>query len=165
MRKHDDIEIVKTELQINEELDAHKTGWAVQAVGIVLLYVFIVLAAAGLFGDGIASKTTESANGVTVESERFYRFEARMEVKLKIPDAQGEVEVAFPNDYLADMRVESILPEPEETRQEEGKVVYTFAGTGPRDITFFLIPQSFGSVQGNLTVGENDFLLKHFIYP
>lgn len=165
MGKHDDIELVKTELQIEEELDAHKRGWAVQAVGIVLLYLFILAAAAGVFGDGIASKVKESASGVTVESERFYRFESRMELKVKIAEAPGDVEIAFPNDYLNKMRVDSILPEPEQTEQEEGRTVYTFSGNGPREITFFLIPQSFASIDGTVNIGEHDFSLNHFIYP
>lgn len=53
MPKAHDIEIVKTDLQIKEELDAHRKGWTAQRVGLTLMYLLVIAAAVGFFGDGL----------------------------------------------------------------------------------------------------------------
>ena len=167
MEKPDrDIEVVRTSLQIDEQLDAHRRGWVAQRYGFAFIYLLIVLAAIGIFGDGFTSSSRESGNSITVESERFYRFEARMEVKITAPNsAEAEVTVAFPNDYLQQFRIESIQPEPKENRHVNGGVRYTFEGSGDMDIRFYLIPQKVGAISGTVTVNDNKFSLNHFIYP
>ena len=161
-----DIEMVRTDLQIDEQLDAHRRGWVAQRYGLVFIFSLILLAAIGIFGDGITSSSRESTNSVTVESERFYRFEARMELKIAASNsAEGEVTVAFPNAYLQQFRIESIQPEPKESRNVNGEVRYIFEGSGDMDITFFLIPQKVGDISGTVAVNENTFSLNHFIYP
>lgn len=158
--------MVRTDMEIDEQLDAHRRGWVAQRYGLVFIFSLIVLAAIGVFGDGVTSSSRESANSVTVESERFYRFEASMDIKISVSNsADGEVTVAFPNDYLQGFRIESIQPEPKENKNVDGEVRYIFQGSGNFDITFFLIPQQVGSIRGSVTVNENKFSLNHFIYP
>lgn len=165
-KSKDSIEIVKTDLQIEEELDAHRRGWAAQRVGLLFILALVLLAAAGLFGNGVASKQTLTQDQITIESERFYRFEARLELKIKVAHLQGnELTVSFPNHYIQNFRVDSILPEPNEHRTTDGNVSYTFEGNGNMDITFFLIPNSRGNVEGDLGINGKIFRLKHFIYP
>lgn len=167
MKKNgDDVEMVRTGLQIDEQLDAHRRGWVVQRYGLLFILVLVASAAIGIFGDGLTSSVRESANSVTVESERFYRFEARMEVKITASDTGGgELTVAFPGAYLKHFRIESIQPEPKENVNMNGAVQYTFEGTGAAEIIFFLIPQKAGSIRGSVTVNEHRFDLRHFIYP
>ena len=54
------LEKIKTDLQINEHLDAHQTGFIVQRIGLAFIIAFVVVAAIGLFGDGIISKKIEA---------------------------------------------------------------------------------------------------------
>ena len=166
MSKPHDIEVVKTDLQIEEELDAHRKGWTAQKVGLALLYALILAAAAGLFGDGIASNKKQSADQVTVESQRFYRFQAPMELKITAGNTSGDdVTVSFPNEYLKHFEVKGIVPEPGENRFADNRVEYTFDATGDADITFFLIPQSRGNISGSMDVNDQQFQLDHFIFP
>lgn len=167
MKKNgDDVEIVRTDLEIDEQLDAHRRGWVVQRYGLLFIFALVALAAIGVFGDGLTSSVRESANSVTVESERFYRFEARMEVKIAASNTGGgELTVAFPSAYLKHFRIESIQPEPKENVNLNGAVRYTFEGSGTADIIFFLIPQQAGNIRGSVTVNEHTFDLRHFIYP
>ena len=160
------MEVVKTDLQIQDELDAHRRGWAAQRVGLFFIYAMVVAAAAGLFGDGIASTKRIARDGVMVESEKFYRFEARMKVMVRGTGANAEATtVSISESYLQKVRIETIQPEPDKTTYADGKVTYTFPGTGNFAITFYLIPQVSGSIQGELSVNERSFHLKHFIYP
>ena len=166
MRKPHDIEIVKTDLQLEEELEAHKKGWVAQRIGLALIYILVIAAAIGLFGDGLASKKTQSAQQVTVESERFYRFQAAMQLKISSINTSGsDLTVSFPNDYLKHFEVKSIAPEPARNQFTNNRVQYTFDATGDAEITFFLVPQSRGNISGSLNVNDQSFQLSHFIFP
>ena len=166
MGKNDSIEVVKTDLQIEEELEAHKSGWAFQRAGFIFIFALILLAAAGFFGDGLASKNSVSRDQITVEFERFYRFDARMPIRIHLTHtSSGELIVIFPSHYLQNFRIESIQPEPKENIIRDGEVFYVFNGTGSMDVTFFLIPQSRGNIEGEVDVDGKTFSLKHFIFP
>ncbi|MBD0294127.1 MAG: hypothetical protein ICV84_02845, partial [Flavisolibacter sp.] len=52
------VEEVKTDLEIDEDLDLHEKGWKLQRFGWFFIFALVILAALGVFGDGIASKTT-----------------------------------------------------------------------------------------------------------
>ena len=89
-----------------------------------------------------------------------------MEVKVHGTGANTQATtVSISESYLQKVRVETIQPEPDKTTHADGKVVYTFPGSGNFAITFYLIPQVTGSIQGDLSVNETSFQLKHFIYP
>ena len=166
MAKSRDIEVVETELQIKEELDAHRKGWTAQAIGLVLMYALIAAAAVGLFGDGLASRQTKSAQQVTVESEQFYRFQAVMPLKITAANISGdELTISFPNDYIKHFEVRSIVPEPTSTEFTDDKVQYTFEATGKADVTFYCVPQRRGNISGAVHVNDQAFLLKQYIFP
>lgn len=165
MSKPQDIEIVKTDLEIEEELEAHKKGWTAQRIGLALMYLLVLSAAAGLFGDGIASKKTETEHAITVESERFYRYDAPMQVKISAAGSDNNITVAFSNDYLKHFELRSIVPEPAENQITNNQIRYSFDATGDADITFYFVPKSRGSISGSLHVNDQQFELKHYIYP
>jgi hypothetical protein len=167
MRKsRDSIETAKTELEIEEEIQAHKKGWAVQRAGMIFIFTFLLAAAAGLFGNGAASKNRISGGNITIESERFFRFQASMPITIQVTSAQSQgTTVTFPNHYLQNFEVKSIVPEPKENRFNNGGVTYLFEGSGSMDITFYLSPEKQGSVEGTVIINGSPFPLKHFIYP
>lgn len=158
-------EKVKTDLEINEHLDAHRTGFVVQRIGLAFIIAFVVVAASGLFGDGVLSKRKEMKGEVVLHHERFYRYEARMEVKIEIVDATKGSVVSFPNRYLKNFKVEGITPSPNTTKIDDDKVHYFFDGSGNIQLTFYLVPQAFGTINGNIEVNGHPFAVNHFIYP
>lgn len=160
------MEVVNHDLPLDEQLDAHRKGWKAQQWGLGFLYAVVVMAAVGMFGDGLASKAKDSTGDIHIESERFYRHEARMELKVTITNATTDIlAITFPNSYLQHFRVESIQPEPAENNLTDGHVSYRFQGKGSARITFHLIPQKVGTIEGTIEVNEKHFSLKHFIYP
>lgn len=165
MKTDHTIENVKTELTIEEHIELHRKGFVIQKVGLILIILTVLLAAIGVFGDGILSKKTLSAAGSTVEYQRFYRFEAKMPIKLQTFAKQGRSTVSFDSHYLNELKIESINPEPAGSRIENNSVHFFFEGLGELNVTFYVIPQHVGSLQGTLRVNEQRFELHHFIYP
>jgi hypothetical protein len=165
-KRHHSVERIKTTLQIEEHLRAQEYGWKFQTAGLCLILFLVLCGAIGLFGDGIASKNKLEAAGITIEAERFYRFEARMPLKISMENNdKAGITVTFPARYLKNFEIASILPAPSGNKFEDDHVQYSFEGTGPAHLTFFLIPRKVGPVEGSIRVNETQFSLNHFIFP
>jgi hypothetical protein len=159
------VEHISTDLQIDEKIRMQENGWKVQAAGLIFILVLVLSAAIGLFGDGVISKKKLAENSIEIEYQKFYRFEARMELKIKSENATEGLMISFPNSYLEHFEIESILPEPSSNKFESDKVQYRFAGKDHIDVTFYLIPRKVGNIEGSLQVSENQFQINHFIFP
>jgi hypothetical protein len=160
-----EIENVKPDLEINEHVDSHKQGFKIQKVGIILILAMVLLAALGLFGDGVLSKASSSSPSAKIDYQKFYRFEARMELKIELLQFENSNVVSFTKDYLKEFEIESINPTPESTNFKGNTSQFVFNGPGNGIITFFLIPKKVGSIEGELLVNTDRFRINHFIYP
>lgn len=158
-------ERIKPELEIEEYARAHNRGFKIQKAGLFIIFTIVVLAAFGLFGDGVLSARTQTSRSATVEFERFYRFEAIMEVKVELLAFENSNVVSFPKDYLKEFEIKSITPSPETTNFKGDRSQFVFNGPGNGIITFFLEPRTIGNIRGDLTVNGERFNLDHFIYP
>ena len=158
------IEKVRVDLDIDEHLSMQENGWKFQAVGMYLILVFVLSAAFGLYGDGVTSKRNLTKPEAAIEYDRFYRLQAKMHLKINATNKQN-LTVSFPANYLNHFEVASILPEPGATHFEDGHIQYVFNGRGAREITFYLIPQEVGHVEGSIKINEDLFTIQHFIFP
>jgi hypothetical protein len=159
------VEHVSTSLQLDERIKMQENGWKAQAAGLVFILGLVLAAAIGLFGNGLVSKKRLAKNAAEIEYQTFYRFEARMELKIKTRNATDGILISFPNSYLQHFEIESILPEPSSTKFHNDKLLYFFDGEDNINVTYYLIPRKVGSVEGSIQVGENQFPLNHFIFP
>jgi hypothetical protein len=160
------VERVDTDLEIDEHLPMQERGWKVQAIGLYLIFALVLTAAAGLYGDGVLSKVTLQQNETTVTFDRFYRFEAQMAVSVSSDHKAGDdLVISLPVRYLKEFKIESILPEPDENVFNSSHIEFRFRGTGPTNVTFYLVPRKVGSIDGAIQVNGNQFALHHFIYP
>ena len=125
-QQNHEIEEVKTTLQLDEHLDLHKKGWVAQVIGLTFIFLLVTAAALGLFGDGLLSTVKNESAGSRIEYDRFFRFEARMEILVEVTNTNSGATVSIDNDYLRDIRVESIVPEPLGNKINNGRVEYTF---------------------------------------
>jgi hypothetical protein len=164
-RQNDQIESVKPELEIDEQIALHHTGWKFQLGGMIFMFTVVLLAAIGMFGNGLLSKVKESSNEIIFEYDRFFRHEAIMEVKIHVDKTENDTQISFPATYLKNFEIESIVPEPFGNTTENGQVNYTFKGSGPCDVTFYLVPQKAGKMDGSVTINEKKFAVNHFIFP
>lgn len=167
MSNKESIEHIKTDLEIEEHLPMQERGWKVQAIGLSFILAMVLTAAVGLYGNGLISKKTVSSNNATVEYQRFYRFQSPMELKLELnmPNEGNEVIVSLPGKYLESFQVDSVLPEPDKNVMNGDQLQYHFNGTGNFTITFYLIPQRIGAIDGSIEVNNSRFELNHFIFP
>lgn len=161
----DDIENIKPELTIDEHVDWHRRGFKIQRVGMAAILGIILLAAVGVFGDGVLSKRTTESASAKIEFQRFYRFEARMEVKIELIDFENSNVISFPKEYLKEFQIESITPSTESTNFKGSRSEFVFDGPGNGIVTFYLIPRKVGSIAGDVLVNDERFELNHFIYP
>lgn len=159
------VEVVQTELEIEEELELQEKGWVVQKIGWLLVLVFLILAALGMFGDGVISKSTLQSGNNTIDYERYFRYEAVMELRLDMNTDGDSAVVSFPNQYVKNFEIESIVPEPEKTIFEGDRVHYIFNGKGHMNAVFYMVPQEVGAVSGQMMVNKTGFQLSHFIFP
>ena len=159
-------ENTKTSLEIEEHVDEHKLGFKIQKVGVIFILAVVIVAAAGLFGDGILSSSVATAPQGKIEYDRFYRFEARMEVKVEALDAQRASNIiSFSSDYLKHLQIESITPSPGSSRFQGNNTEFVFDGVGNTIVTFYLIPRKMGNIPGEIMINGTSFKVNHFIYP
>jgi len=71
------------DLQINEDMEFQRRSWIVQRVGWLVFALVILLAALGLFGDGILSdaKAGQEEGALWLEYPRFKRFEDEFQMR------------------------------------------------------------------------------------
>lgn len=166
MSKKGTVEVVKTELQIEEDIRLQEKGWRFQRWGWAFIFSMVILAALGLFGDGIISKRTEKIGGAEVEYERFYRHDAPMEINVERASGDtAQTQIAFPNHYLKNFRIESILPQPKENQVFADKTYFLFNGQGAMHVVFYFVPKKVGNISGSIDVNNQPFSLHHFIFP
>ncbi|WP_276370943.1 hypothetical protein [Chryseolinea sp. H1M3-3] len=159
------VEHIKTQLQIDEHMSMQERGWKVQAVGLYFIFALVLTAAVGLYGDGLISARKITNGHVTVEYQRQYRFQARMEIKVQLQNSTDGAMVSFPTAYLKKFEVASIVPQPNENKFQDDRVHYLFKGSDGMSITFYLIPQHVGNINGSIQVNNKEFDINHFIFP
>lgn len=158
------VEKIRVDLDIDEHLHIQENGWRLQAIGMYIILAFVFSAALGLYGDGITSKRKLSKAKAAIEYDRFFRAQAKMHLKINATSEQ-DLTVSFPANYLNHFEIASIVPQPATSRFEDGHVHYVFNGRDGREITFYLVPQQFGQVEGSIKINESLFTIHHFIYP
>jgi hypothetical protein len=161
----DKIERTTSDLKIEEHLRLHERGWIAQKVGLTFLTLLVFCCAVGFFGDGIASKRKLHVNEVEIEFQRFYRFEAPMDIKVEMSNNRVGNTISFPSGYLKNFKIESIVPEPSENKFNGDQVEYYFDGNGRILVTFQLIPKTIGNIAATIYVNQKPVTISHFIYP
>ena len=149
---------------VKDEIALHRKGWIVQRIGWVLMFAFLIAATLGLFGEGPLSQMKLQAGNISVEYERFCRYEHGMEIRLQ-SGAENISMVSIPEKYLKSVRISDIVPEPEKQVAIAGHIQYLFAGSQNNIVTFYLSPVQRKSVEGIFQVNNHPFTIKQTIYP
>ena len=163
-QKDSEVEQVKADLDIEEHLSMQEKGWRIQLFGLCGIFGLMLTAAIGLYGDGFVSKKTIDQNEIKVEYQRFFRFEAKMEIRINATSTK-EIQVSFPPTYLNSFEITSIVPAQKTNYVKDGRIEYVFPGGDPAEIVFHLIPKDFGRIEGPMFVNDNQFFITHFIFP
>jgi hypothetical protein len=151
-------------LPIDDEISLHRKGWVIQRIGWMLMFAFLIAAVLGVFGEGPLSNKKIQAGKITVEYEKFCRYEHGMEIRLQSAEENIST-VSIPQTYLKSFRVGTIVPEPEKQIATAGSIQYKFEGTQNNIVSFYLSPIERKTVEGMFQVNNNPFTIKQTIYP
>jgi hypothetical protein len=174
------------DLEVNQDLAYQRREWLFERIGWIIMALLILAGLLGLFGQGWLSSTgaTDPAGAVHLRYDRFLHFDEPTQLVLTIPRAAvagGRCRVWMDRDYLAQVQIQTITPQPQ--RQELGAdrhwFVFEIAEPGERvQVVFWLTPAVRGSLSGRLGVAtagaaevaaaaapESDLSFGHFVYP
>lgn len=135
---------VPIEEQLDRELKFHRVEWRIQRVGWILIALFVVAAAAGVFGNGPLSHASADSPQGRIEYERFVRYGSPSEIVITPTSgaARGIRRIDISSDYLEAFRIASITPEPANVQIVGERLVYEFTSVGAgASISFHVDPQ------------------------
>jgi len=158
------MEKAKHSLELDEDIKMHLVGWKIQRIGWGLMALFFILAIVGFFGSGFISNRTIRNNNITVEYEHFERYEANTKIVIRFPSETLST-ISIPHTYLDKIKLQQVLPEPQEVKMENSSYTMFFNGLKEGRITLYLLPQTTGSVQTTIHINQQPFSINHFIYP
>jgi hypothetical protein len=144
------------DLEIDQDLTFQQREWQVQRVAWVVMALIIASAALGLFGNGLLSAATagDPDGPISVEYERFVRHDGRASFTVRISADQvsgDSVAIWIAADYMADLEIEQMSPEPQEVRTDGDRLVYVLAHgetSGPLAFDVSFRPETIGRLSG-----------------
>lgn len=162
------------ELEINQDVTYQEREWRTERLGWALLILLILVAVAGLFGNGPLSWTTVTTpdEALEVSYERFGRRGGSQDLTLRATSRSaenGEWHIEISSSYLASLEVSSITPEPESVEMVEGAARYNFSqATADADleVIFAVMPRHVWSQRGELRLGDGEpVTVTQFFFP
>jgi len=157
-------EVDHDDLQIAEEVSHTQRSWKLQKVAWVILFILVAITCTGLFGDGALSFNAIYKQGVSIQYDRFFRYQA--EKSIRISSAKTDIaKVAIAQSLTNYFKVTQVVPEPSRSYIEDNKRVYEFEASKNKIVLFYLTPMEPGNVEGDVVVNGVVFRLKHLIYP
>ena len=156
-------------LQLEDDIEFLRKDWKFERIGWVFLTLFVLAAAAGLFGRGgfIWNKAVagNSEDGLALEYNPFWRQQSPEELKITMSGA--DTSIVFSSTGLDDIKIENVLPQPEHLDHSENKLTVTYKNSAEaRVIKVFLDPQKIGPFKCRVTTGNKPAAnLSVFIYP
>ena len=158
------VEAIEPEFKIDEHIDLQEKGWVIQRIGWIMIIAVMIAGGLGLFGSGWISKQTSSSGNIRAEFERFFRYETEMKILVESGDHISSI--SFPQQYLKDFRIIHFVPEPVNNNTSGNEVRYNFLAGQNKIVSVYLVPKTYGSINGSIKVNETSVLnLDHFIFP
>ena len=163
------------DLEIDEDLAFERREQRVERIGLALLVALVIAAALGLLGSGPLSHATTRADGLTVDYQRFSRYQTSETLTLRL-GAEAieapEVRVWLDRGYLDGVRLESVVPPPVRVEGASDRVVLVFAVAEPErplSVTLTLQPDRIGRLHGRAgledRVGESGVAFRQLVFP
>jgi hypothetical protein len=151
-------------LPVEDNIALHKKGWVIQRIGWGLMFAFLLASVLGLFGEGPLSTRKRTAGHITVEYERFGRYEHGMILRVESKE-QNIARVCIAEDYLRVFRINNIVPRPQKQAGAGANVEFYFEGPENTEVTFYTEPVERRSITGAVKVNNDSFSIKQTIYP
>ncbi|MBI3127160.1 MAG: hypothetical protein HYZ11_06120 [Candidatus Tectomicrobia bacterium] len=155
---------------VNEDFRAQLREWRVQRALWILLILILISALAGAFGGGPLSRAVagDAAESFWLEYERFGRYKSTSLLKVHAGERTGRtIALRLSNDYLDQIEIERITPEPAWTETFSTHTAFHFAaGAGSTLLaTIQFRPKRIGRIHGAAGAGGASLPFAHWVYP
>lgn len=162
------------DIDIDEDMQFQRMSWAFQRVGWVAMLLVIIAGLLGIFGgDGALNAASLGGEGslLHVTYGPFARVISPMDLHVRMRGGNGvdEMRIWISREYLDEMEIQTLEPEPEAVEVTTDRLIYTFR-LGDSDvqaeITFMMEPQRVGSLAGRIGIeGGESYEFMQFIFP
>ncbi|WP_085677711.1 MULTISPECIES: hypothetical protein [unclassified Pseudomonas] len=156
---------------VQEDMPRQQRVWRFERVGWYVLVAIVLLALAGLFGNGpLSDAEVVSQDGrVRVEYQRLSRSGTTDSLFITVQGTPGQpVEVVIEGPLLRDASIETLQPEPQRSTSQGSALLFEL-GTGQEGVaTLYLTLRSehVGILQGSVKAGPQSAVhFSTFLYP
>jgi len=161
------------DLDLDQDLTFEKRQWKVQRVGWAAMVLIVVAALLGVFGSGPLSAASVGDNATLVAHyQRFVRHQGQGELVVKVAPneaAEGRVEFWLTTEFLGEIDLQGISPEPDEVRSAGDRQIFVFLvddPTCPLEVSISYFPNGLGRVSGGIGLVDGpDFSFNQLSYP
>lgn len=162
----------KKGLEVDQDLRFQRRDWAFERVGWLLMFLVVIAALLGVFGDGpLSAKEARTSDGsLRVEYGRFERREAPSRISVTVrrgAPADSTVALWVSEDYLRAVRLHEVIPVPRrQIARGDGTVFEVALGGDSGRVSLYFLPERAGARTLRLGVPGREMLaLAQFIYP
>jgi hypothetical protein len=154
-----------------DDLTHERAIWKVQHFAWAVFALILIAALLGLFGDGLVSHAKAGKSGLSIEYERFGRYQAPSSLKLRLSAGGGNTlpAVWFAREFVDQIEMGEIYPLPERVKVSSDRLIYIFNVAQTNNdvaITFRFKPDGYGKTRGRLGLVDGpELTFSQFIYP
>jgi len=164
-------ELLSRRHPVHEDIPMQQRVWRFERVGWYVLVAIVLLALAGLFGNGpLSDAEVVSQDGrVRVEYQRLSRSGTTDSLFITVQGIPGQpVEVQIEGSLLRDASIETLQPEPQQS-MSHGQAMLFQLGTkqdGVATLYLTLRSEHVGTLEGSVRAGpESAVHFSTFLYP
>ncbi|MDN4497554.1 hypothetical protein QYE73_09745 [Pseudomonas mosselii] len=164
-------ELVSRRHPVQEDMPMQQRVWRFERVGWYVLVTMVLLALAGLFGNGpLSDAEVVSQDGrVRVEYQRLSRSGTTDSLFITVQGTPGQpVEVQLAGSLLRDASIETLQPEPQRS-MSHGQAMLFQLGTrhdGVATLYLTLRSEHVGTLEGSVRAGPKSAVrFSTFLYP
>jgi hypothetical protein len=150
-----------------QDMPFQRRQWVFERVSWVVMGTVILLAALGFAGPGpLSHRSVATPDGsLRIEYHRFIRYQTPYEVTFCLRQTASDTSVSIARDYLRDLEVQFVNPQPAIVSGDGQWITYTFRGSDVQAV-FTFESQRFGPSTLRLKAGDQQSLeLNQFVFP
>ena len=136
-----------------------------QALIMLFVLIFAVFITLAVVANDIFDFAPRAGEKDVVESVHILRNERETYLKFRLNEFEGVTQIAFPENYLENFKINLIYPQPQHKQYINGNIIYTYNAQDAGMVTFYMEPRKTGRIKGSLLVGEESYTLTHLVYP
>ncbi len=161
------------DLDLDQDLAFEERQWKIQRVGWVVMALIVVAALLGVFGSGpLSAATVGDEASLALQYQRFVRHQGQGELVVRVAPnetVEGRVEFWLTTEFLGEIDLQGISPEPDEVRSAGDRQIFVFLvndPAGPLEVTISYFPNGLGRVSGGIGLVDGpDFSFNQLSYP